>query len=87
MEIFILKCGITNRVGENTLFSFYFLKKLIIEKCRFLYGSLIYHFDHLCLSKQQTNTYAVKSTKEKGTDVAENRNLGQTDLNKNILAL
>lgn len=45
------------------------------------------HFDHLCLSKQQTNTYAIRSTKEKGTDVAENRNLGQTDLKKINLAL
>lgn len=82
-----LKLGITNRVNENILFSFYFLKKLIIEIYSFLHWSLIYHFDHLCLNQHQTNSYAIKSSKEKAAEVAENKDLGQTESNKMNLAL
>lgn len=87
MEMFFLKLVITNRVSENTLLSFYFLKKLIIEIYSFLYWSLIYDFDHLCQSKHQTNSCAMKSIKEKATEVAENRDLDQTKSNKMNLAL
>lgn len=39
------------------------------------------------MSKQAPNTYTIKYKKEKATEVAENRELGQTDSNKMNLAL